>query len=231
MHAYEHCLLGCLLGGLDGLDELGNGLEEVSNETDVGDLEDGGVGVLVDGNNELGLLHTGKVLDGTRDTNGDVELGGDNLSGLADLERVVGVAGVDGGTRGTDGCNVSTGQRQTSWYSPAPRASARGSRTDSKFSFDLRARPPETTLAAEPRSGRDETTISSETNLVSAAAVSCDPSDVLSRDSLLASTGATSSTAAEPPSVLALLKAVVRTVTSLTPSLAPDLTLRMALPA
>lgn len=43
------------------------------------------------------------MLDGTTDTDGDVELRCDNLSGLADLEGVVCVASVDGGTRGTDG--------------------------------------------------------------------------------------------------------------------------------
>jgi len=37
------------------------------------------------------------VLDGARDADGNVELGGDDLAGLADLEVVRDVAGVDGG--------------------------------------------------------------------------------------------------------------------------------------
>lgn len=92
---------------LDLLDHLGDGVEEVSNETNVGNLEDGSVGVLVDGDDHLGLLHTSKVLDGTRDTDGNVELRGNDLTGLADLERVVGVASVDGSTRGTDSWKTS----------------------------------------------------------------------------------------------------------------------------
>lgn len=43
------------------------------------------------------------MLDGTGDTDGNVELGGDNLTGLADLERVVSESTVNGGTGGTDG--------------------------------------------------------------------------------------------------------------------------------
>lgn len=44
----------------------------------------------------------------------------------------------------------------------APRASARGVSTESKFSLFLTPLPPETTLAALPRSGRSETVSSSE---------------------------------------------------------------------
>lgn len=112
MHAYVLMLVEWLfLLVAELLNELGNGVEEVGNKTDVGDLEDGCVGVLVDSNNELRVLHTGQVLDSARDTDGDVELGGDDLTGLADLERVVGVAGVDGGTGRTDGSAEGVSER------------------------------------------------------------------------------------------------------------------------
>ena len=54
-------LLGSL-GGLNGLDQLGNNLEQVALDAVVGALEDGGVAVLVDGDDALGILHAGLVL-------------------------------------------------------------------------------------------------------------------------------------------------------------------------
>lgn len=51
---------------------------------------------------------------------------------------------------------------------PAPRESAKGLRILSKLSFDLSARPPDTTLAADAKSGREDTVSSSETNRVGA---------------------------------------------------------------
>jgi hypothetical protein len=51
---------------------------------------------------------------------------------------------------------------------PAPSTSAKGSRTLLKFSRLFSARPPETTLPADDRSGLDETVNSSEMYLVDA---------------------------------------------------------------
>jgi len=51
---------------------------------------------------------------------------------------------------------------------PAPRTSARGSRTLLKFSRLFNARPPDTTLPADDRSGLDDTVNSSEMYLVEA---------------------------------------------------------------
>jgi len=65
--------------------------EEVSNESKVGHLEDGGLGVLVDAGDHLGVLHTGQVLDGSGNTDGNVQLGGDDLAGLTDLHRNKGI--------------------------------------------------------------------------------------------------------------------------------------------
>jgi hypothetical protein len=45
------------------LGQLGDGNKEIGDQAVVGDLEDGCLGVLVDGNNGLGVLHTGQMLD------------------------------------------------------------------------------------------------------------------------------------------------------------------------
>ena len=49
-------------------------LEEVGDQPVVGHLEDGGLGVFVDGHDHLRVLHTGQMLDSTRDTHGDVQV-------------------------------------------------------------------------------------------------------------------------------------------------------------
>ncbi len=54
------------------LGDLRNGLKEIGNQPVVSNLEDGRLGVLIDGNDRLGILHTSQVLDGSRDTDGDI---------------------------------------------------------------------------------------------------------------------------------------------------------------
>src|SRR6266511_3896731 len=58
-------------------------LEEVTDHAEVGDGEDGRLAVLVDGNDRLGGLHPGAVLDRPGDPDRHVELRRDRL---ADLE-------------------------------------------------------------------------------------------------------------------------------------------------
>ncbi|EAU69294.1 hypothetical protein STIAU_7966 [Stigmatella aurantiaca DW4/3-1] len=70
------------------LAQLGQHLEEVRHEAVIGHLEDGGLGVLVDGHDGLRALHARQVLDGTADARGDVELRGHDLARLADLQVV-----------------------------------------------------------------------------------------------------------------------------------------------
>jgi Ethanolamine utilization protein EutJ (predicted chaperonin) len=65
--------------------EFRHGLNRSADEADVGDLEDRGVLVLVDGDDGLAVLHAGQVLDRARDADRDVDFGGDDLAGLADL--------------------------------------------------------------------------------------------------------------------------------------------------
>src|SRR3954452_18496517 len=90
------------LSGLHGLGELGDDLVEVSDHAEVGELEDRGVGVLVDGDDVLGALHADLVLDRAGDARGEVELGRDGLARLADLGGVGVPARVDHRARRRD---------------------------------------------------------------------------------------------------------------------------------
>jgi hypothetical protein len=68
--------------------QLGDDLEQVGDEPVVRDLEDRRVGVLVDRDDDLAVLHAGEVLDRSRDADGDVELRRDDLAGLPDLQSL-----------------------------------------------------------------------------------------------------------------------------------------------
>jgi hypothetical protein len=63
---------------------------------------------------------------------------------------------------------VSIGQDRKERDVPAPSTSASGSRTLLKFSRLFKARPPDTTLPADDRSGLEDTVNSSEMYLVDA---------------------------------------------------------------
>ncbi len=70
---------------LQSLRQHGDNLVQVSNDAEVGDAEDGRKLVLVDGDDEVGLFHTGQVLDGTADTTSHVEVRADGLTRLTHL--------------------------------------------------------------------------------------------------------------------------------------------------
>src|SRR5262245_62787372 len=63
-------------------------LEEVADDSVVGDLEDRSLGVLVDRADHLGRPHARQVLDGPGDAEAQVELRRDGPPRLADLEAV-----------------------------------------------------------------------------------------------------------------------------------------------
>jgi len=77
-------------------------LEGVADDAEVRDLEDRGVGVLVDRDDRARGAHAGEVLDRAADADGDVERRAHDLAGLADLLAVRPPAGVDDGARGAD---------------------------------------------------------------------------------------------------------------------------------
>src|SRR4051812_3501725 len=78
-----------------GLRQLRHDLVEIADDAEVGELEDRGVGVLVDRHDVLGALHAHLVLDRAGDAGGEVELRRDGLARLADLGGVRVPAGVD----------------------------------------------------------------------------------------------------------------------------------------
>src|SRR5207253_11451207 len=65
--------------------QLRHDLEQIADQADVRDLEDRRLLVLVDGDDRLGILHPGKMLDRARNADRDIDFGRDNLAGLPDL--------------------------------------------------------------------------------------------------------------------------------------------------
>lgn len=97
---------------LELLGQLGHLVEQVSDQTDICDLEDGSICVLVDCSNDLAVLHASQMLDGARDASAEVKLRGDVLAGLTNLQRVVGETRVDSSSAGTDGSTEGISQRR-----------------------------------------------------------------------------------------------------------------------
>src|SRR5436853_2781529 len=84
------------------LGQLRHDLEQVADQADVGDLEDRGVLVLVDRDDDLAVLHAGEMLDRAGNADRDIDFRSDDLAGLADLVIVGRIAGVDRGPAGAD---------------------------------------------------------------------------------------------------------------------------------
>src|SRR5690606_1522472 len=92
-----------LLALVDLLGQLRGDLVQVTDDREVGDLQDRSLGFLVDRDDRLGGLHTSPVLDRAGDAQSDVQVGRDGLTGLADLEGVRVPPGVNRGPGGTYG--------------------------------------------------------------------------------------------------------------------------------
>src|SRR3954469_10397764 len=82
--------------------ELRQYLEEIADETVVGNLEDMRFGILVDGDDDLAVLHPGEMLDRARNTDRDIQIGRDDLARLPDLIIIGHIARIDRGARGAD---------------------------------------------------------------------------------------------------------------------------------
>mmetsp|Transcript_30366 Transcript_30366/g.93729 ORF Transcript_30366/g.93729 Transcript_30366/m.93729 type:complete len:345 (-) Transcript_30366:16-1050(-) len=94
------------------LDKLRDNLEGVADEAVVGHLEERRVGVGVHDDDRLAVLHACEVLDRARHAEAHVQVRGDDLAGLADLQVRRGVAGVDDGAGGADGGLALVGERE-----------------------------------------------------------------------------------------------------------------------
>ena len=95
---------------LHGLGQLRHDLVQVADDAEVGELEDRGVRVLVDGHDVLGALHADLVLDRAGDARREVELRRHGLARLADLGGVGVPARVDHRAGRRDGAAERAGE-------------------------------------------------------------------------------------------------------------------------
>ena len=128
--------------------------EEVADEAVIGDLEDRRLLVLVDGDDDLGILHAGKMLDGAGNADRDIEIGRHHLAGLADLPVVRGVAGIDRGARGAHGGAELVGDRLDVFGEVLRRAERAPARDDDPGRGQLRPVALGDLLALEARNAR-----------------------------------------------------------------------------
>ena len=61
---------------------------QITDQAEISHFENRRFGILVDGDDGTGVLDAGQVLDGPGNAGGDVELGRNDLAGLADLPVV-----------------------------------------------------------------------------------------------------------------------------------------------
>ena len=121
------------------LRQLRHDREQIADQADIGDLEDRRFLVLVDGDDDLRILHPREVLDRARNADRDIDVGGDDLAGLADLIIVRRIARIDRGARCADRGAELVGERiEQRW----------------NCSCEPSARPPETMTLALVSSGR-----------------------------------------------------------------------------
>ena len=96
---------------LDLLDQFGHDLEQVAHDAVVGNTEDGCALILVDSDDALRILHTSGVLDGTGDTQSNIDLGMHGLTGLTDLMVSGHPACIGDGTGSTHNAAAQSGSQ------------------------------------------------------------------------------------------------------------------------
>lgn len=95
-------LFNLSLSSLEFFSKLRDDLKQVVHDAVVSDLEYGSLGVLIDGDNYLRVLHASEVLYGAADAHGEVQIRGHDFTRLAHLHIIGHVSGVNGGPRGSD---------------------------------------------------------------------------------------------------------------------------------
>ena len=76
--------------------------EEIADQRHVGDFDQRGFRIGVDGDDLLGALNAGEMLQRPGNADGNIEIGGNDLAGLADLPVIGSITSVDGGAGGAD---------------------------------------------------------------------------------------------------------------------------------
>src|SRR5258708_18174906 len=103
------------LGFFELVGEGGDDFEDVGDDGVVGDFEDGGVFVFVDGDDGARSLHADNVLDGSTDAEGEIEFWRDGLARAANLavhgKPALVADGARGGDFAADGLSRLLGKR------------------------------------------------------------------------------------------------------------------------
>src|SRR5688572_28018974 len=92
------------------LNQPGHDFVDVAHETIVRYFENRGVGIAVDGYDRTRILHARKMLDGAGDAQGYINLRGDDLARLTDLQLVGSDPRIDQGPRAASGAAESVCQ-------------------------------------------------------------------------------------------------------------------------
>ena len=87
------------------------GREQIGHQAVIGHLEDRRLLVLVDGDDDLAVLHAGQMLDRAGNADRDIQVGRHDLAGLADLVVVRHEARIHRRARGADGGAQLVGDR------------------------------------------------------------------------------------------------------------------------
>ncbi len=91
LFAFRHCFFNFFR-------EERDNLRRISDNAVIRDFKNRGGFILVHGDDDIGFLHAGKVLNCTGNAAGEVEVRADGLSGLADLNILLNPARVDAGS-------------------------------------------------------------------------------------------------------------------------------------
>ena len=80
---------GVLLEVADFLHKMGEDFQRIPDDSQGRDRENGGLRILVDGDDVLGFIHAGGMLDGTGNPAGDVKGRSDGLAFLSFFQKVM----------------------------------------------------------------------------------------------------------------------------------------------
>lgn len=86
-------------------------VEQIPNETHVGDLKNGRIGVLVDGRDDFTILHARQMLNRAGNAGAEIQLRRDIFARLTYLQTIVREAAVNSCPRGANGSAQRIGQR------------------------------------------------------------------------------------------------------------------------